>query len=86
MEFNGHSGEKDKKPKNKQPKSRVEAKYTYRWYRIPKQRDIVHKDSLGHYPAWLIKEFIVTKTLKKVQRSGDTRPLIRKREIKAIRT
>ena len=83
MEFNGNSGEKDKKPKNKQPKSRLEAKYTYR---IPKQRDIVHKDSIGHYPAWLIKEFIVTKTLKKVQRSGDTRPLIRKREIKAIRT
>ena len=30
-------GEKDKNPKNKQPKSRVEAKYTYR---IPKRRDI----------------------------------------------
>ena len=71
--------EPDTRPKNKQLKS---------GYRIPKRMEEDRWATLRSYPEWLIKELLVTKVLRKVYKTGDTRPLkelIRKREIKSTR-
>ena len=71
--------EPDTRPKNKQLKS---------GYRIPKRMEEDRWATLRSYPEWLIKELLVTKVLRKVYKTGDTRPLkelMRKREIKSTR-